>query len=78
MEEKHEHFIADSKVKMTVSEKIKANMNARNKIFGKHKRQFLHKNIVQLGSLTGNTKRELTPGTTGLTTFACAASSLLI
>ena len=46
LEEKHENFIADSKVKMSVSEKIKANMNARNKIFGKHIRQFLHKNIL--------------------------------
>ena len=46
LEEKHEHFIADSKVEMSVSKKIKANMIARNKIFGKHIWQFLHKNIV--------------------------------
>ena len=31
-------------VKMSGSEKIKANMNTGNKIFGKHMRQFLHKN----------------------------------
>ena len=31
-------------VKMNGSEKIKANMNTGNKIFGKHMRQFLHKN----------------------------------
>ena len=37
-----------SKVKMSGSEKIKANMNTGNKIFGKHipVRQFLHKNIL--------------------------------
>ena len=29
---------------MSGSEKIKANMNIGNKIFGKHMRQFLHKN----------------------------------
>ena len=34
---------ADSKVKMSGSEKIKANMNTRNKIFGNHIRQFPHK-----------------------------------
>ena len=32
--------------------KIKANMNMGDKILGKHMRQFLHKNNVQLGSLT--------------------------
>ena len=32
--------------------KIKANMNTGNEILGKHIRQFLHKNIVKLGSLT--------------------------
>ena len=32
--------------------KIKANMNMGDKILGKHIRQFLHKNNVQLGSLT--------------------------
>ena len=31
-------------MKMSDSEKIKANMNTGNKIFGKHMRQFLHKN----------------------------------
>ena len=31
-------------VKMSGSEKIKANMNTGNKIFVKHMRQFLHKN----------------------------------
>ena len=31
-------------VKTSGSEKIKANMNTGNKIFGKHMRQFLHKN----------------------------------
>ena len=31
-------------VKMSDSEKIKANMNTGNKISGKHMRQFLHKN----------------------------------
>ena len=46
MEEKLEHFIGDSKVKMSGSEKIEANMNSRNKIFGKQIRQFLHKNNV--------------------------------
>ena len=56
-EEKHENFIAAvrkremlaaSKVKMSGSEKIKANMNTGNKIFGKHipVRQLLHKNIL--------------------------------
>ena len=29
---------------MSGSEKIKANMNTENKIFGKHVRQFLHEN----------------------------------
>ena len=29
---------------MSGSEKIKANMNTGNRIFGKHMRQFLHKN----------------------------------
>ena len=33
-------------VKMSGSEKIKAIMNTGNKIFGKHIRQFLHKNNV--------------------------------
>ena len=33
-------------VKMSGSEKIKANMNTGNKIFGKLIRQFLHKNNV--------------------------------
>ena len=37
---------AGSKVKMSGSEKIKANMNTGNKIFGKLIRQFLHKNNV--------------------------------
>ena len=37
---------ADSKVKMSGSEKIKGNMNTRNKICGNHIRQFLHKNNV--------------------------------
>ena len=32
--------------KMSGSEKIKANMNTGNKIFGKYIRQFLHKNNV--------------------------------
>ena len=52
---KHKNFIAavrnasgqqgaTSKVKMSGSEKIKANMNTGKKIFGKHIRQFLHKN----------------------------------
>ena len=31
-------------VKMSGSGKIKANLKTGNKIFGKHKRQFLHKN----------------------------------
>ena len=31
-------------VKMSGSGKIKANLNTGNKIFGKHKRQLLHKN----------------------------------
>ena len=35
-----------SKVKMSGSEKIKANMNTENKIFGKDIRQFVHKNNV--------------------------------
>ena len=35
-----------SKVKMSGSEKIKANKNTVNKIFGKHIRQFFHKNDV--------------------------------
>ena len=58
-EEKHENFIAAvrkremlaaSKVKMSGSEKIKANMNTGNKIFGKHipVRQLFHKNILYL------------------------------
>ena len=34
-------MLAASKVKMRGSEKIKANMNRGNKIFGKHIRQFL-------------------------------------
>ena len=57
LEEKHEKFIAAvkkwemlaaSKVKMSGSEKIKANMNTGNKIFGKHipVRQLYHKNIL--------------------------------
>ena len=33
-------------VKMSNSEKIKANMNTGDKIFGTHIRQFLHKNYV--------------------------------
>ena len=37
---------ASGKVKMSGSEKIKTNMNTENKIFGKHIRQFLHKNNV--------------------------------
>ena len=52
---KHKNFIAavrnasgqqgaTSKVKMSGSEKIKANMNTGKKIFGKHIRQFFHKN----------------------------------
>ena len=54
-EEKHENFIAAvrklemlaaSKVKMSGTEKIKANMNTVNKIFGKHIQQFVHKNNV--------------------------------
>ena len=56
-EEEHENFIAAvrkremlaaSKVKMIGSEKIKANMNTGNKIFGKHipVRQLFHKNIL--------------------------------
>ena len=54
-EEKHENFIAAvrklemlavSKVKMSGTERIKANMNTGNKIFGKHIRQFVHKNNV--------------------------------
>ena len=54
-EEKHENFIAAvrklemlavSKVKMSGTERIKANMNTGNKIFGKHIRQFVDKNNV--------------------------------
>ena len=37
---------ASGLVKMSGSEKIKVNMNIENKIFGKHIRQFLHKNNV--------------------------------
>ena len=37
---------ASGEVKMSGSERIKANMNTGNKIFGKHIRQFLHKNDV--------------------------------
>ena len=37
---------ASGQMKMSGSEKIKANMNTGNKIFGKHIRQFLHKNNV--------------------------------
>ena len=51
LEEKHENFIAAvSKWEMLAarqqssSEKIKANMNTENKIFGKYIRQLLHKN----------------------------------
>ena len=53
MEDKHENFIAvvrkremiaASQLKMSGSYKIQANMNTGNKIFGKHIRQFLHKN----------------------------------
>ena len=39
-------MLAASKVKMSGSEKIKANMNTAKKIFGKHIRQLLHKNNV--------------------------------
>ena len=39
-------LLAASKVKISGSEKIKANMNTGNKIFGMHVRQFLHKNSV--------------------------------
>ena len=39
-------MLAASKVKMSGTEKIKANMNTVNKIFGKHIRQFVHKNNV--------------------------------
>ena len=38
---------ASGQVKMSGSEKIKANMNTGNKIFGNHIRQFLLKNNVQ-------------------------------
>ena len=44
--------VAGNKVKMSGSEKIKANMKTGNKIFGKLIRQFLHKNNVELGRLT--------------------------
>ena len=37
---------ASGQVKMSGSEKIKVNMNTESKIFGKHIRQFLHKNNV--------------------------------
>ena len=37
---------AAGQVKMSGSEKVKANMNTGNKIFGKHIRKFLHKNNV--------------------------------
>ena len=37
---------ASGQVNMSGSEKMKANMNTGNKIFGKHIRQFLHKNNV--------------------------------
>ena len=37
---------ASGRVKMSCSEHIKVNMNTENKIFGKHVRQFLHKNNV--------------------------------
>ena len=37
---------ASGQVKMSGREKIKANMNTGNKIFGKHIRQFLNKNNV--------------------------------
>ena len=37
---------ASGQVKMSGSEKIKANMNTGNKIFGKHIGQFLHKKCV--------------------------------
>ena len=43
---KREMLLAASKVKISGSEKIKANMNTGNKIFGMHVRQFLHKNNV--------------------------------
>ena len=52
MEDKHENFIAvvrkremiaASKVKMSGNDKIQANMNTGNKIFGKHIGQLLHK-----------------------------------
>ena len=39
-------MLVASKVKVSGREKIKANMNTGNEIFGKHKRQFLHKNNV--------------------------------
>ena len=39
-------MLAASKVKMSDTERIKANMNTGNKIFGKHIRQFVHKNNV--------------------------------
>ena len=39
-------MLAASKVKMSGTEKIKANMNTVNKIFGKHIQQFVHKNNV--------------------------------
>ena len=53
MEEKHEFHSGGEKmrnvsgqVKMSGGEKITANMNTGNKIFGKHIRQFLHKSNV--------------------------------
>ena len=51
LEEKHENKVrkrrnASGQVKMSGSEKIKANMNTGNKIFDKYIWQFLHKNDV--------------------------------
>ena len=43
---------ASGQVNMSGSEKTKEKMNTENKIFGKHIRQFLHKNNVYLGRLT--------------------------
>ena len=43
---------ASGQMKMSGSEKTKEKMNTGNKIFGKHIRQFLHKNNVYLGRLT--------------------------
>ena len=65
MEDKHENFIAvvrkremiaASKVKMSGSDKIQVNTNTGNKTFGKHIRQFLHKNKKRIVVVQNNGK----------------------